>query len=253
MKVVDKAVHDYLVALYIHFYNPSEKLMPYLEHQGNDVDHVRYDPKYALNMCLEKKLYVPAVHLYTIMGLYEEGIALAIELDLELAKKTANVPENDEELRKKLWLRIAKHVVKEKNDIQQAMEFLQQCDLLKIEDILPFFPNFVTIDHFKDAICASLQEYNRHIQNLKDDMEEATKSAEAIREEIQNVRGRCAIVRATDQCTLCGIPLLIRNFYVFPCGHNFHGDCLLGEIFPLLSQPRKALLLDLQVTYLICK
>ena len=30
-----------------------------------------------------------------------------------------------------------------------AMEFLHDCDLLKIEDILPFFPDFVTIDHFK--------------------------------------------------------------------------------------------------------
>jgi hypothetical protein len=51
----------------------------------------------------------------------------------------------------------AKHVVHEKDDIQQAMQFLQQCELLKIEDILPFFSDFVTIDHFKDAICTSLQ------------------------------------------------------------------------------------------------
>jgi hypothetical protein len=48
-------------------------------------------------------------------------------------------------------------VVREKDDIQQAMQFLQECDLIKIEDILPFFSDFVTIDHFKDAICTSLQ------------------------------------------------------------------------------------------------
>lgn len=54
----------------------------------------------------------------------------------------------------------AQHVVEEKDDIQQAMEFLQQCDLIKIEDILPFFSDFVTIDHFKDAICNSLQVQN---------------------------------------------------------------------------------------------
>jgi len=29
------------------------------------------------------------------------------------------------------------------------MEFLNHCELLKIEDILPFFQDFVTIDHFK--------------------------------------------------------------------------------------------------------
>ena len=29
------------------------------------------------------------------------------------------------------------------------MQFLNDFQLLKIEDILPFFPDFVTIDHFK--------------------------------------------------------------------------------------------------------
>ena len=28
-----------------------------------------------------------------------------------------------------------------------------QNDTVKIEDILPFFPDFVTIDHFKDQCC----------------------------------------------------------------------------------------------------
>jgi hypothetical protein len=35
--------------------------------------------------------------------------------------------------------------------------------LLKLEDILPFFPDFVTIDNFKDAICDSLERYNRQV------------------------------------------------------------------------------------------
>ena len=43
----------------------------------------------------------------------------------------------------------ARHVVQDQKDIRRAMEFLHECDLLKIEDILPFFPDFVTIDHFK--------------------------------------------------------------------------------------------------------
>lgn len=37
------------------------------------------------------------------------------------------------------------------------MEFLHECDLIQIEDILPFFSDFVTIDHFKEAICNSLK------------------------------------------------------------------------------------------------
>lgn len=30
-----------------------------------------------------------------------------------------------------------------------AIEFLKQCELLKIEDLIPFFPDFVVIDDFK--------------------------------------------------------------------------------------------------------
>lgn len=44
---------------------------------------------------------------------------------------------------------VARHVVEEEKDVKRAMEFLHDCELLKIEDILPFFPDFVTIDHFK--------------------------------------------------------------------------------------------------------
>ena len=30
-----------------------------------------------------------------------------------------------------------------------AIEFLKQCELLKIEDLIPLFPDFVVIDDFK--------------------------------------------------------------------------------------------------------
>lgn len=72
-----------------------------------------------------------------------------LQVDVDLAKSCADLPEDDEELRKKLWLKIAKHVVQKEEDVKKAMNCLSSCNLLKIEDILPFFPDFVTIDHFK--------------------------------------------------------------------------------------------------------
>lgn len=68
---------------------------------------------------------------------------------MELARINADKPEDDDLLRKKLWLNIAKHIVQENKDIKSALEFLKQSNLLKIEDILPFFPDFVLIDDFK--------------------------------------------------------------------------------------------------------
>lgn len=165
---------------------------------------------------------------------------------MDLAKSCADLPEDDEELRKKLWLKIARHVVQEEKDVKKAMNCLSSCNLLKIEDILPFFPDFVTIDHFKEAICISLEEYNQHIEELKQEMEEATESAKRIREDIQEMRNKYGVVESQEKCAACDFPLLNRPFYLFLCGHMFHHDCLLAEVTPHLSARRQAKLDELQ-------
>jgi len=195
---------------------------------------VCYDLKYALRLCAEHSLQRACVHIYTTMGLYDEAVDLALQFDTELAKQNADKPDDNEELKKKLWLKIARHVVEKEKNIERAMEFLQECPLLKIEDILPFFPDFVTIDNFKDAICTSLQEYNKHIETLKTEMDEATGSAREIRAEINSFRNRFAVVRSHDKCSACGYPLMMRAFYLFPCSHKFHADCLVAEVLPHL-------------------
>ena len=45
---------------------------------------------------------------------------------------------------------------------------------MHIEDVLPFFPDFVAIDNFKGAITDSLARYNTQIEELKAEMDEAT-------------------------------------------------------------------------------
>jgi len=51
------------------------------------------------------------VKLLCELGLFEDAVSLALSVDLELAKAVANTPEDDDNLRRKLWLNIAKHVV----------------------------------------------------------------------------------------------------------------------------------------------
>lgn len=238
------------------------------------------------------------------LSLFEDAVSLALDVDLGLAKAVANTPEDDDSLRRKLWLSIAKHVVQggggaaaaaggaaagaggaagaedgpeQAERIKMAVEFLKEAGkagresvplrhcsltcrgstllltsaavgvfgnapsylrmtavtihmlwkgselpwhtcsrllcqgtedgnrlrdqplthvclhaaltpyslhtllyvggLLKIEDILPFFPDFVTIDNFKGAITDSLTRYNRQIEELKAEMDEATEIA----------------------------------------------------------------------------
>ncbi|XP_025159223.1 vacuolar protein sorting-associated protein 18 homolog isoform X3 [Harpegnathos saltator] len=241
----EQAIHNFLLSLYARY--KQDEVMRYISSQGQDINMVHYDVHYALRLCQEVRLTEACVQLSALLGLWTTAVDLALTISVDLAKQIAAMPsDHDDELRKKLWLKIAEHVVREKDDIQQAMEFLQHCDLVRIEDILPFFSDFVTIDHFKEAICNSLQEYNQHIQDLKEEMQEATKAAELIRKDIQTFRSRCTFVHARDACNTCEVQLLLRPFYVFPCGHKFHSDCLVATLTPMLSMDQRTKLADLQ-------
>ncbi|KOB74633.1 Vacuolar protein sorting-associated protein 18-like protein [Operophtera brumata] len=222
--VKDKAIHNYLLTLYAE--HDQESLMRYLTRQGQDVMMVNYD-------------------LSALLGLWDSAVELALQVDLGLAKSVASQPDTDETQRQ-LWLSIAEHVITKNQDLKEAMSFLQECPLIKIEDILPFFSDVVTIDHFREPICQSLQEYNNQIEEMKAEIEEATRSAEYVRSEIQSFRNRSALVSVTDACCLCDITLLMRPFYLFPCSHRFHADCLASEVAPILSVARHKKLKDKQ-------
>lgn len=78
-----------------------------------------YDLDYALRLCKKAGRTQPCVHIYSKMGLYENSVDLALQKgDLELAKVNADMPEDDPQLRRKLWLKIARYVVQDKKDIK---------------------------------------------------------------------------------------------------------------------------------------
>jgi hypothetical protein len=164
-----------------------------------------------------------------------------------LAKINADRPdESQSHLKKKLWLKIAKHTVLNKKDIKSAMESLKQCPLLKLEDILLFFPDFVLINDFQQEICAALEDYNQDIDQLKSELNEAIKSAESIRIDIRELKHRFAKFSVVKTCELCTLPCLIRQFYLFPCEHAYHSDCLSAEVVRNSAGPKARRIKDLQ-------
>ncbi|KAF8922731.1 Pep3/Vps18/deep orange family-domain-containing protein [Mucidula mucida] len=207
-------LHNLLITFYISPGAPTADdgpLLRFLSTAPSDplTEKPYYDLDYALRLCKQSGRTRP------------KG-------DLELAQINADMPEQDLPLRKKLWLKIARYVVQDKKDIKTAMRFLENTDLLKIEDILPFFPDFVVIDDFKEEIAHALEGYSSHIDTLKRDMDEATKTAESIKEDIAALRNRFVTIDAGESCSVCSHLLLTRQFYVFPCRHTFHADCLIG-------------------------
>jgi len=221
----DAAVHNTLISIYASHPSKEETaLLSYLESQG---DEPSFDSDFALRLCIEHSRVQSCVHIYSTMGQYLQAVELALaHSEIDLASLVADRPVSNPALRKKLWLAVAKKVISQSNGIKTAIEFLKRCDLLKIEDLIPFFPDFVVIDDFKEEICAALEDYSRNIDGLKKEMDESSQTATNIKIDIAALDHRYAIVEPGEKCYDCGLPLLSRQFFVFPCQHAFHSDCL---------------------------
>lgn len=242
----DAAVHNTLVSMYASHPSKDETgLMTYLEAQG---DEPRFDPDFALRLCIEHHRTLSCVHIYTSMGQYLQAVDLALSHgEVDLAAVIADRPVGDPALRKKLWLAVARKVISQSDGIKGAIDFLRRCDLLRIEDLIPFFPDFVVIDDFKGEICDALEEYGRSIDGLRREMDESEATAANIRLDIAALDRRYAVVEPGERCYECGMPLLSRQFFVFPCQHGFHSDCLGKKVVEGLGPGRAARIRELQV------
>lgn len=267
----DAAIHNYLLSLLASDQSAStpsdskNELLRFILDGPTDTftGMPYYDLDYGLRVCADKQHPEASARMLCKRGFYEEAVELALRHeDVDLAcfcaelvgeASTFSAPKtgriDEESQRRKLWLRIAKHVVEAKQDIKAAMEFLSLNNsesLLSIEDILPFFPDFTVIDAFKDQICLALESYASRIEYLRSEMESATQSAKHIREDIARLSERFVTVEPEEQCGLCGAEVMSRQFYVFPCRHSVHADCLIAETTKRLAPRALRRLLELQ-------
>jgi len=168
-------------------------------------------------------------------------VTLALDVDIDMAKQIVkeSASTTDQNDRKRLWLLIARRVIEKGQDVGKAMAILKECDL-RLEDILPFFPNFFKIGDFKDEICKSLELYNTTIDTLKESMEEYANNATLIRKDINELRNRSGFVSSTQKCDLCSQLVLTRQFFLFPCTHVFHVDCMIKEVSIYLEKNPRA-------------
>ncbi|KAI9882635.1 MAG: hypothetical protein M1823_005623 [Watsoniomyces obsoletus] len=227
LQSTDSAVHNTLISIYAsHPSRDESALLGYLELQSRQEER-NYDADFALRLCIQHNRVQSCVHIYSVMGQYLQAVELALKHDeIDLASIVADRPDDEPALRKTLWLAVAKKVIAQTNGVKSAIQLLKRCELLRIEDLIPFFPDFVVIDDFKEEVCAALEDYSRHIDLLKKEMDESSQTAANIKSNIASLSQRCAIVEPGERCYLCQYPLLSRQFFVFPCQHAFHSDCL---------------------------
>ncbi|KRF82685.1 vacuolar protein sorting-associated protein 18 homolog isoform X2 [Drosophila virilis] len=200
------AIHNFLLHLYAQY--DRKQLMKYLEIQGRDETLVNYDIHFALKVCTELDVKVACVFLQCMLCMWTTAVDLALQFDMKLAKETAVRPQ-DSETRRKLWLRIAYHEIKGTNDVKKALSLLNESELLRIEDLLPFFSDFEKIDNFKEAICDALKKYNERIQVLQKDMAETRKQSQLVCKELRQLKQHSIRMEAQDVCDICDLILLV--------------------------------------------
>ncbi|KAJ2802253.1 tethering complex subunit [Coemansia guatemalensis] len=241
----DPIVYNYYLTLLAKDSTSADEseLMSFLTTYGKGM---LYDPDYALRMCKRYGRIQSCVHLYSLLKLHEDAVDLALKQgDVELAQIHAERPEDDK-LCKRLWLKIARHAIQAKEPASEVMELVRRSNRLGVEDILPFFPDFTRVDDFKDDICVALEDYESQIQDLRGEMDEATRTAEAMQRDMSSLKNRFAILSTEETCQVCGKPLWLRQFYVFPCQHSFHGDCLTRRVVGSCNRVQRRRIQELQ-------
>ncbi|ODV65247.1 hypothetical protein HYPBUDRAFT_144371 [Hyphopichia burtonii NRRL Y-1933] len=118
-------------------------------------------------------------------------------------------------------------------------------NVLSLKDLLPLFPESIMINNFKDEIVSSLNQYNNRINQLTLEMQESSKIAHQLKEQIKDStsnhnKGKIyTIIEPGESCKLCHNLLIDKNFICFAnCHHNFHKECLVRYYLKLKGDYR---------------
>jgi len=113
--------------------------------------------------------------LYGILNLYSKAVKKALEInDTDMARDYANKPASGK-TRKKLWMKIAKHLFRsevpnsqgQQVKVQEALIIIRENNVLKVEDLLDLFPQKAEVKDMKEHLCNCLDDYEEKIKDLR--------------------------------------------------------------------------------------
>ena len=166
--------------------------------------------------------------ILALMGKYEEGVKCALMGESENCQRIAkyiasNAP--GEKLKKKLWINIFSY--NNQNEFKKGLDIMKESKILKIEDILPHITEKIKIEDFKTQISDCIIEYEKNIQNLKDDINGYKEASENIKNDINKIKKKSMeIKKNAGKCDICQKIIQDKNIFIFPCGHLFDMFCI---------------------------
>ena len=204
-----------------------------LKNEENEINIIFNRKKGVLfNLDYAKKLFKkkpPELSLIlALMGKYQEGVKEALKNPTEECQQIAkfiasNAP--GEKLRKKLWIDIFSN--NSQNEFKQALDVIKESKILKIEDVLPYITDNITIENFKLQISDCIKEYENNITSLKENINDYNVAAENIKLEINKIKKKSMeIANNNCKCDICHKPIEDKKLFLFPCGHMFDMFCM---------------------------
>ena len=199
--------------------------------------------------------YRSAIKLYMGFGMRQQAVELALKVDPSLARELAQESVEIEE-RKRLWLMIAKTAASDgagrggKDVVSRVVSVLKDCgpDVLSIEDVLPFLPDFAQIDQIKDEICEALTSYSSRIEGFLREMSDCDQTCDNLRQEIVRLKSRQMRVKTTARCAITDKLVLQGDepFYVFPSGYVIMASAVKKAVLPYLNEKQRARVEELE-------
>ena len=221
----------------------------------DDTSSTPLDMSYALRAVLGTgRHFRSAIKLYMGFGMRSQAVELALKVDPSLARKLAQESVELDE-RKRLWLMIAKTAAADgtssgKDVVSRVVSVLKDCgpDVLSIEDVLPFLPDFAQIDQIKDEICEALTSYSSKIEGYLREMNDCDQACSSIREEIARLRKHHMRVKADARCAFTQKHVLSAGepFYAFPSGYVVLASSLKAEVIPYLDAKQRSRIDELE-------
>jgi len=207
------------------------------------------DMSYTLRTILATgRHFRSAIKLYIGFGMRQQAVELALKVDPSLARELAQDSVELEE-RRRLWLMIAKNAASEGVNggdvdvVSKVVSVLKDCgsDVLSIEDVLPFLPDFAQIDQIKDEICEALTSYSSKIEGFLKEMNTCDHACDALRGEISRLRTHRMEMKSDAVCAFTRKPVLTAGepFYVFPSGYVVLESALKNKIIPHLNEKQR--------------
>lgn len=226
-----QSIYHAIVAVYALQNDNEQNLLNFLKERAPTFS----DHDFSLRVCLNHQHWRAATYLLSLMGLYEEAVNLSLQNVLldEASEVVDQLP--DGRLRKHLLLEVAAKTIASRGP-QAALKFV---GMLRVDDLLDFFPEFDSLDELAPEIVKSLERAKVRLGSITDEMEESLRASKEMHDDSHKFSQRSVIVEPGEPCAICTYPLVTRHFYVFPCQHAFHSDCLSNAIKSGIDAKRK--------------